>query len=360
MHLPATRLLNHQLVRPLFASPQEVVAWMGAVQAQHYAAAKWAVAMRTPTATLGEVEAALRRGDILRTHVLRPTWHLVSADNLRRMLHLSGARIRKAVCSYAGGGDNETRWRACYALLERLLRDNRHLTRDELAEAFTRQGHSLPPRELAHLLLFAEADALICSGGDRDGRTTYALLDERVPPAAEESHEEALARVADRYFRSHTPATAADFTWWSGLSATDARRAIASLSDCLRPTTVKGTTYYVHTEARIAERATASVHLLPPFDEYLIAYKDRSAVVPPAHSARAHNEYGTFYPLLLHRGIATGNWELPSRRAAALSFTFFDASQPPPTAALHRAAQRYARFLGRPLAAGTSSAADET
>ena len=196
--------------------------------------AKWAVGCRTASTDATQIEAALNRGDILRTHLLRPTWHFVSSKDLRWMLSLTADRIRTANESFARGTDAEFTPRLLsrsLELLQKTLEGNKHRTKEEIGEALNQRGIPLSQYALRHLLMRAETDGIVCSGADKKGTATYALLDERAPHGEEPSREEALARLARIYFRSHSPATLADFTWWSGLTATEARRAVASIAE---------------------------------------------------------------------------------------------------------------------------------
>ena len=234
--LTELRLRNQLLLQPPFDAPQQVVEWMGAVQAQDYRMAKWAVGCRTASTDATQIEAALNRGDILRTHLLRPTWHFVSSKDLRWMLSLTADRIRAANDSYARGTDAALDSKSIHRymnLLQKTLEGNKHRTKEEIGEALNQRGIPLSQYALRHLLMRAETDGIVCSGADKKGTTTYALLDERTPRGEEPSREEALARLARIYFRSHSPATLADFTWWSGLTATEARRAVASIAEAL-------------------------------------------------------------------------------------------------------------------------------
>ena len=201
------RLQNQLLVRPPFDSPQQVVEWMGAIQAQDYRMAKWAVGCRTASTDATQIEAALNRGDILRTHLLRPTWHFVSSKDLRWMLSLTADRTRTANESFARGTDAEFTPRLLsrsLELLQKTLEGNKHRTKEEIGEALNQRGIPLSQYALRHLLMRAETDGIVCSGADKKGTTTYALLDERAPRGEEPSREEALARLARIYFRSHS------------------------------------------------------------------------------------------------------------------------------------------------------------
>ena len=229
MKIPNIRLLNQQLLSPLFFQPKELVSWMGAMQAQNYSMVKWAVGMRLKSATIQTVEKALRDGEILRTHVMRPTWHLVAAEDIRWMLKLSAGRIISANESYAKGHDleiSEELYTKSHNLLEKILCGKKSLTRQEIAEHFNRSGIVADNHRMTRFMARAEQVGIVCSGEDKGSKCTYALLEERVPPVPELTKDESLARLARSYFRSHAPAVLQDFVWWSGLPITDARQAI--------------------------------------------------------------------------------------------------------------------------------------
>ena len=226
------RLHAQQLVAPQFDDPAELIRWMGMVQAQEYGSAKWAVALRLRTPAAAPVEEALREGRILRMHIMRPTWHFIAAEDVRWMLHLSARRIRAANASFAKGngcGLDEGDYLRCSRLLERILGGGNHLTRQQIAGELERAGMAVDAPRLNRLMMHAETDGVVCSGADRAGKPTYALLAERVPQAVDLPEEEALALLALRYFRSHSPATFDDFVWWSGLPVGQARRGVGAL-----------------------------------------------------------------------------------------------------------------------------------
>src|SRR5262245_47802820 len=222
------RLSNQRLAGKAHRLPEEVVAWQGAVQAQEYPAARWGLALRTSKGTTdAEVARAVDEGRILRTHVLRPTWHFVTADDIRWMLDLTAPRVRQRMAIYARnqGLESATVSRSL-AIFERALGDGQHLIRAELGAHLARAGISAKGIRLALLTMFAELEGLICSGAYRAKQLTYASLAERAPNARVLPRDEALAELTLRYFRSHGPATARDFVWWSGLTAVDAKRGL--------------------------------------------------------------------------------------------------------------------------------------
>ena len=275
------RLRNQHLVGPRLPTPAAVVAWLGAVQSQDPVGARWAVAQRTRTPSDAAVRAALDAGTIVRTHVLRPTWHFVMAEDLRWMLELTAPRIRNAAAAYyRQAGLTAKVFAACHAVIARSLEAGRHLTRRDIGAALARAGRPIAGQALGHVLMQAELDGLICSGASQGLQATYALVGEWVASPRSLTRDEALAALAERYFRSHGPALVADFAWWSGLTARDAKAAVAMVTPALEQRVVDGREYWHRGDT--AGRPAASGHLLPNFDEYTVAYRDRTLLWPSA------------------------------------------------------------------------------
>ena len=274
------RLGSQRLVGEPFASPVDVVRQLGAVQSQDYAGGKWGVAQRTNGASDADVERALTNGAIVRTHVLRPTWHFVAAEDIRWMLALTAPRVRATMLPYDRHlGLDDAVYARSAAVITRELSGGRHRTRAQLGEALNREKiDSGVGQRMAHLMMRAELDGLVCSGV-RDGmQSTYALLEERVPPAPVMPRDEAMHELALRYFRTRGPATVQDFSWWSGLKMGDARQAIELVGPKLSQDIVEGRTFWFADDAPAPARAGSSAHLLPNYDEYFIGFRDRSAL----------------------------------------------------------------------------------
>lgn len=350
MKISNIRLLNQQLLNPLFNNPKELVSWMGAMQAQNYPMVKWAVGMRLKSATLQTVDEALRKGEILRTHVMRPTWHLVAAEDIRWMLKLSAQRIIAANDSYAKGYDleiSEELYRKSYHLLEKILCGNKSLTRQEIAEHFNRSGIQVDTHRMTRFMSRAEQVGIVCSGEDKGGKCTYALLEERVAPVPEITKDEALARMARSYFRSHSPAVLQDFIWWSGLPITEARLAIYLIESELTAEQWNGQTWYVHNACRTRGKIAGCLHLLPSYDEYLLGYKDRTDVLPKEHYPKAFTNNGLFYPVILHEGQVIGNWNKSARKGGKqIEHSCFRLHDCLNEVVLNGEKERYIRFLG--------------
>jgi hypothetical protein len=344
----ALRMSSQQLAEPAFDKPEDLVAWMGAVQAQDYAMCKWAVGIRLKQAKLQTVEQAINEGRILRTHLMRPTWHLVPAEDIRWMLKLSAHHIKSAFRSHDQMlGITEPLFAQSNRLIEKMLEGNKSLTRQEIALRLSRAGLAADSPRMNHFLMRAEAEGIICSGVDKAGKPTYALLEERLPPSAikELSKEESLAKLAERYFRSHSPASLHDFAWWSGLSLTDARLAIRLIASRLIAERLGEQTLFIHQGCKEAGEMN-TLQLVPAYDEYLISYKDRTTVISPEHHPQAFTKQGLFYPIVLYQGQVVARWRKTQRKnQAQIEITHFHQSTPFPQSLLPPAEARYRAFI---------------
>jgi hypothetical protein len=349
--IAAQRLANQCLTRASRLDPAGVVRWFGAVQAQEYGPAKWALGLRAPEGTTeAGVQQALDDGRIVRTHAMRPTWHFVAAADCRWLLELTAPHVHKRMAPYDRrlGLDAKTMTRGA-RLLERAVRDRQYLTRQELGERLARANMPLDTTRLAHLCLYAELERVICSGPRRGKQSTYALFDERVPNATRLDRDEAIAELARRFLQSHGPATIRDFVWWSGLNTSEARRGIEMIG--ARRREVDGLTYWTIRTARRGA-APAGAHLLPIYDEYLVAYRDRAAVPHgsfPMMSFRPGAPFAFRHPLVL-AGRVAGTWR-PVSRAELLAIEVAPARRlaADEKRKIDEVAERYSAFAGTPV-----------
>jgi hypothetical protein len=278
--IAAMRLRSQQIAQADFSTPAQLVAWMGALQAQDFAAAKWALGLRLPGMTERQVEQAFNAGEILRTHIMRPTWHFVSPADIRWLLALTAPRVNQAnAYMYRRMELEEATFQHSNAILLAALSDGQPRTREELGALLENAGLPAVTIRLGYLLHRAELDGLICSGPRRGKHFTYAQLDHRAPPAPPLSRAEALAGLTLRYFTSHGPAQASDFAWWSGLTLADARAGLRLLGSTLRSETLAGSAYWFNPAVPTPAPHPPTAHLLPAFDEYGIAYQDHSAIL---------------------------------------------------------------------------------
>lgn len=349
--IAARRLANQHVAPAGLRGPADVVAWFGAMQAQEYEVAKWAIGLRLRNGgSDAAIERAFDEGAILRTHVMRPTWHFVTPADIRWLLALTAPRVQRIMASYNRRLELDARTLTRgLGVIARGLRDRQYRTRGELAERLQRAGLPMKGQRLAHLVMHAELEGLICSGPRRGRQFTYGLIAERAPEARPLSRDEALAALVRRYFQSHGPATARDFAWWSGLTAADARRGLEITG--ARSAAAGGLTYWTLGCDRRAAARDDRVHLLPIYDEYLIAYRDRVAVPHRAPaSGSSPRDAVTFQHALVIEGQVAGTWRLARRpdsvQLQVVPVRPLTASE---TRALGPAVARYARFLGRPV-----------
>ena len=309
------RLHFQRLLKPAFRSAQDAVSWFGAVQSQDYDGARWAIGLRAPSLAAADVDMAFDRGEILRTHVMRPTWHFVAPDDIRAMLLLTGPRVQAFNASYyrKQALDRSVMTRA-YRVLTRVLRDGKTLTRTELSAALASAGIAATGIRLAFVVMSAELDGLVCSGPRRAKQFTYALLDERVPTVKAQTRDEALAALVARYFTSHGPATLRDFAWWSGLTMRDGREGVEMAGAALMERRLDGRAHWQGVTAAPRRSPPASLYLLPNYDECLIAYRDRGDQTASAHRAASVR---TFPHQLLIDGCWAGGWKRTRRAGSA-------------------------------------------
>jgi Winged helix DNA-binding domain len=345
------RLLSQHLAGSLFDKPEEVVRWLGAVQAQDYAGAKWSVAQRTNGVRDSALDRAAAEGTILRTHILRPTWHFVVAADIRWMLTLTAPHVHaRNGLYYRRFGLEASLVRKIQRVLRRALEGGAQLTRSELQEVLQRERLSRLEDDrlrLAYIMMSAELDGLVCSGARRGKQHTYALLEERVPPTPPLGRDQALAELARRYFAGHGPASLKDFRAWSGLPAGEATSGLEMTGPQLERTMVQGVTYWLSPTAADRTPPTPRAHLLPTYDEYTIAYRDHHAVLDPRHRQQVLTANGR---VILIDGRVAGTWRrTPNKTTVAVSLSLFT----PPThvqrRAIETAARRYGEFLDRPV-----------
>jgi hypothetical protein len=349
--LLSTRLRHQQLVDSKLRKPARVVSWLCAVQAQDFPAAKWAIGLRAPGVQDGDVEQAFNDGLILRTHVLRPTWHFVSPEDIRWMLALTAPRIHAGSAYYyrQSGLDAKTLAKSC-AMMHRMLEGGHYLTRAEMAVHLKRAKVPADGLKLAYLMMHAELEGAICSGPRRGKQFTYALLDERAPKTKALDRPEALAELAKRYFASHGPATVRDFSWWSGLTVKDVKEAIGAARPILESTTINGLQYWSGDTAQGPALKSGSAYLLPNYDEYLIAYKDRGPVVDPSRAANiAARTGGALANHLVIDGRLAGGWSRTLEgNSVTLDVAPYKKLTPVQSRAVANAADCYGEFLGLP------------
>lgn len=343
------RLVSQHIAAAKFEAVKDLVDWMGAMQAQDYAMVKWAMGVRLPGSTAQAIETALAGGEIIRTHLLRPTWQVVSANNLRWMLELTAPQIKTSLKSrHRELGLSEAIIKKSNTIIEKALRGGQHLTREALLAEFGKAKIALDNNRASHLLVRAELDGIVCSGAPQGAKPTYALLEERVPQAKSLAKEEALATLAQKYFTSRCPATLQDFAWWSGLSMGDARCALEMIKSDFVSENIDSQTYWFPNSFAVSKTKKESVHLLPAFDELLISYTDRRASLPFENHSRAVSDNGIFHPIIVVNGQVTGLWKRTVKKDTVIIET--ELFKPPAQTtrrSIEKAAEHFGQFLGK-------------
>jgi hypothetical protein len=346
------RLRQQHLLGAPAADLETVVGQLGAVQAQEFPVAKWSLARRTRgQVTEARFDRAFAEGRILRTHALRPTWHFVLPADIRWIMTASAPRVHALNAYYYRQlGVDEVRVSRTQRLLRQALAGGQHLTRPEIAALLARDGVPAQGTLLAYLLIRAELDLLVCSGAPRGKQQTYALLDERVPPAPTLSADQALAELTRRYFVSHGPATLKDFLWWSSLTAASARRGLEMVAGELQRLEAGGRTYWLSKRpARRAPSEVATVHLLQAYDEYIVAYTESKSLLALAGLPRWPTSRTPYMHAVVHDGQVVGHW----RRVVGKGETVLEAKIRRPLGrdarrALQDEVDRFARFVQQP------------
>jgi hypothetical protein len=333
------------------ATAADLVRAQGAVQAQDYAGAKWALGQRIPGATDAGIEREFTDGRLLRTHVLRPTWHFVAPEDIRWMLALTAPRVIRTMASYDRRlGLTPTVYARSNDVIAKALEGGKFLTRTELSVELERARVGVVRgQRLGHLVARAELDAVICSGPRRGKQFTYALLDERAPATTPRGRDDSLRELAARFFRMRGPGSVHDFAWWSGLTVADAKRAIEMAGAALDRTRFRDKDMWF--VDRALPRATMIAHLLPNYDEYFIGYKDRSALgerlgnvstIVGGSALIAH--------VVFINGELVGGWKrIEAKNRVTVQFRTIPRLSTRERAAIDTAVERLSTFLARPV-----------
>jgi len=348
MNPVSARLLGQQLICPQFTSPHDVVEWMGAMQAQDYRMMRWAVAMRTGRPSADAFEKDFNEGRIVRTHLFRTTWQLVAGEDMGWMLELCRESALRGLRGWMKGNGvfiHEAEQTAVQQVFADVLSRKGSVLKSDFAAALTDRGMEMTDQRLSYHIRLAEFAGMLCSGDLTPLRKTYALTAGKLPVAGAFSREDSLALLARKYFRSHGPATLEDFSWWSGLGLNDCRSGINALGQELIGERWRGMDLFIHRDARTRGFRRGCVHLLPPYDEYLIGYKSRHVSLHPDHSHHAHNNRGIFWPVILQDGEVAGNWSAASGKVSVQPFSpgIIDEEE------LKKQIYRYNRFTGKSL-----------
>jgi hypothetical protein len=340
------RLRTQHLVPPYAVSAREAIGSLLAVQAENPGQAAWAVASRTQNPDQADLAALLDDGTVLRTHVLRPTWHFVRAEDIGWLLDLTGPRVRRVTGQQLRDthGLDERSIDQALAAVSQVLTSRGQLTRAQLADELLERGIGGSGQMLMILLAHAELGGLICSGRAAGGEHTYALMEERVPTPRRVGRTEALAELALRYFTGHGPATERDLAYWATLPLTDVRAGLLQVRDQLDSFQHDGRTFW-HLPAELPRGPQKPAgHLLQILDEIYRGYQDSRWVLDTAGDVPRTRETATGMALVNAQLVAT------MRRTISNDHVRFDLRPyrtltSPETKALDQAARRYGEYL---------------
>ncbi len=340
------RLVQQRISQDPLVTPHEVVAWLCAVQAQDYLGAKWALGLRMQEPVDRAIEQAYNSGAILRTHVLRPTWHFVTPSDIRWMLQLTGPRVHAANAGiYRRRELDAALFARTDVVIAGALQARGPLTREELGAALAESGIQAEGIRLGYMLMHAELEAIVCSGPRRGRQFTYALLEARAPQARRLSREEALAELTRRYFSGHGPATIHDFAWWSGLTVADAKTGLELVNAYLANEAFDGRFYWFPASMNRTAQPSKAAFLLPTYDEFLVGFANFD------QRRRAESDESELYnSMIFLDGHFVGSWRRSLEKGIVSiqlrPFTRFSAVQFEAVAA---AAEHYGKFLEMPV-----------
>jgi hypothetical protein len=346
------RLHVQQLSAPHFEKARDVVQWLGAVQAQDYLGSLWAIGQRTRHADEAAIEKAVADREIVRTWPMRGTLHFVDPKIVRWMLKLLTPRVTSRAASIYRQAELDTKvFLKSAKVLEKALAGSPPLARDEVYAILERAKIRTTDTRGLHILGYLAMQGLICFGPRRGKQPTFTLLDEWLPSPKQPDAEKALAKLALTYFRARGPATLDDFQWWSGLTKTEALASLSAIKTRLIQETIQGKTYWMADAPASPKLNASATYLLPPYDEYTVAYKDRSAMLDRAFAVRARN--GIFSPVVVINGKIAGLWKRTFvKNEVVLEADLFKPLTRSQSDAIHGVARRYGTFVGKSLRGG--------
>jgi len=341
------RPVNHQLSQTAYDTPRQIAAHFGAMQAQDFNSVKWAIGARLNGCTEKTVQESFDKGELLRTHILRPTWHLVTPENIRWMQQLSVKQIIQSMKSRDRDlGLTDEIFSKCYRIIEIAMVNEEQLTKEELTAILHNANMKFDSSQMYHVLTEAEANGIICSGALRAKEHTYALLEKRVPVAKPLTKEESLAKLARIYFTGHGPAVLSDFVWWSGLPVSEARQGLQAVQAEFISETIDGQTYWMPDTDFQPPAGKSEVHLLPAFDEYIVGYKDRAAILTSENHQKAISSNGVFRPVIVKDGKVIGLWKKAASRKKTITVAPFEPVNHETQQLIDAAAEKFRAFDG--------------
>ena len=338
------RLINQQICQTNIKTTVEMVAWLGAIQAQEFTQAKWSIGLRLPNLKDNDIAKDFTEGNILRTHLLRPTWHFVAAKDIRWMLVLTAPRVHAASSYMLRKLElNAAIFNRCNDILIKTLQGHKQLTRDVINKKFSRNKIAAEGPRLSYIMMQAELEGIICSGAKQGNQFTYALLEERVPKVKSKNRDEALAELTKRYFTSRGPATLKDFSTWSGLTLTDCKNGIEMVTTFFDSEVIANEKYFSSPAFPLAKTQFQKMYLLPIYDEFIMGYKDRSAIMVLKNSIpKSAFRYDN---MIIYKGQITGTWKRTIKtKCIDLEYDFFENPNKRQLSAFSKAIGRFKEF----------------
>jgi hypothetical protein len=343
------RLSNQQLVTPEFETAGEVVRHLGAVQAQDYFGSLWAVGQRMKISDDALIEKAVADKSIVRSWPMRGTLHFVPPEDLRWMLALLTPRVlKKAAKPYRDAGLDSVVFKKSAKILERVLQGGNQLTRNEIYDILEKAKISTANYRGLHILGHAALTGLVCLGPRKGKQPTFTLLDEWLPVTKPLKEDEAIARLALKYFNGHSPASAQDFSWWSGLSLTEARKGIDMISSHLSEEIAADKSYWYMSSGEVPKQIPKTALLLPTYDEYIVGYEDRSELVHANYkSSSGQKKEIVFSSTIVYGGLVIATWKRTVKKdhilVEVMPLTKLTKAQ---QGAIGSACKKYGKFFG--------------
>ena len=344
------RIVNQYLNKQKFTSPSEAVAHLLAVQAQDYAGGKWAVAQRLNNFSDTDLDKAFDKGEILRTHLMRTTWHFVTPEDITWMLPLTARRVNTAINhQHRELKIDDASWERVIKIFERELGNNNYQTRAALESIVRKENVVKKEIRFNYILHRAESEGIICSGPKQGKQFTFALLNERAPRYFTFSKEEALGRLTEKYFVSHGPAMLKDFIWWSGITLREARTGLEIAKKKLSCAVISGNEFWFSNSLEMKKADMPPVMLLPNYDEYVVGYKDRGAILNTEQFSRlGPKANAVFHHCLIIDGIISGIWRRNLKKEkVVLEIVSFNKLTGTQKSALETEVEKYGKFFGK-------------
>lgn len=340
------RLASQHILQPHSGSVADIVASMGAMQAQDYAGALWSIGLRSRTLCRSDIEQAILDREIIRTWPMRGTIHFLAANDARWVTKLTAPRVLRSAASRERALDlDASSMKSARTVIEKFLQGGPK-TRGDIMQQLETAGESTAQQRGYHILWRLALEGVICFGPHEGKQPTFALLDQWLPNTRELNGDEALGELATRYFVSHGPATIKDFAGWASLTIGDAKKGIEVSSATLAKIAINSTDYWHAPNIDTSHRASA--FLLPGFDEFMLGYKDRSPALIAEHAHKiVPGNNGVFKPTVVIDGQVVGTWKKVERGGGARieldAFELFDSTH---YAKLEQSAERYGDYLG--------------